>query len=121
MKETVLRNYFRSWIDNDIETIKETFSENVFYSECYGPEYHGISQILKWFEDWNKIGRVLEWNIHRLIENNNTVIAVWYFKCEYNGKIDGFDGVTVADFDSNMRIVKLCEYQSKSEHYFPYE
>ena len=39
----------------------------------------------------------------------------------YDGKIDGFDGVTIADFDKDMKILKLCEYQSKAEHYYPYE
>lgn len=37
--------------------------ENIVYSECYGPEYRGISQIVKWFVEWNKRGKVLEWNI----------------------------------------------------------
>lgn len=24
------------------------------------------------------------------------------------------------DFDKNMKITKLCEFQSKAEHYYPY-
>lgn len=44
----------------------------------------------------------------------------WYFKCDYDKNIDGFDGVTIADFDGDMKIVKLCEFQSKEEHYYPY-
>ena len=121
MKIDILKKYFQSWIDIDTETVKATFSENAVYSECYGPEYHGLSQILKWFADWNQKGKVLEWTVGRSIESESTVVAVWYFKCEYNGEIDGFDGVTVADFDDNMKITKLCEYQSKSDHYFPYD
>ena len=119
--EDILKNYFQAWLDNDIEVINQTFSDNIIYSECYGPEYHGISQIRLWFTEWNKKGKVLEWNIKRFFRQDNTLIVEWYFKCIYEGITDGFDGVTIADFDSNMKIDKLCEFQSKSNHYSPYE
>ena len=32
-----------------------------------------------------------------------------------------FDGVTIADFNADGRIEKLSEFQSKSDHYYPYE
>ena len=117
----VLRRYFQAWIENDISVLKETFSENTIYIECYGPEYHGLSQILKWFDEWNRHGRVLEWTIKRTIIHEKTLVAEWYFKCYNDGNTDGFDGVTVADFDNDNKIIKLCEFQSKSEHYFPFD
>lgn len=121
MKVDVIKKYFQSWLDNDVEIVKQTFSENALYSECYGPEYHGLSQIVTWFENWNNKGQVLEWTIKRIFEQNQTLIVEWYFRCDYDGKIDGFDGVTIADFDKDMKILKLCEFQSKAEHYYPYE
>lgn len=121
MKVDVIKKYFQSWLDNDVEIVKQTFSENALYSECYGPEYHGLSQIVTWFENWNNKGQVLEWTIKRIFEQNQTLIVEWYFRCNYDGKIDGFDGVTIADFDKDMKILKLCEFQSKAEHYYPYE
>lgn len=45
-REIMITNYFQSWINKRIEVIEETFSENAVYSECYGPEYHGIIQLL---------------------------------------------------------------------------
>ena len=48
MKVDVIKKYFQSWLDNDVEIVKQTFSENALYSECYGPEYHGLSQIVLW-------------------------------------------------------------------------
>lgn len=119
-QEDVIRNYFKTWLDNNIDVIKETFTDDIIYSECYGPEYHGISQIIKWFADWNKKGKVLEWSIKRIISQNNICVAEWYFKCDYDSHIDGFDGVTIADFDEQLKISKLCEFQSKAEHVFPY-
>ena len=120
MKDT-LQKYFLAWIDGDIETVGALFSDDIVYTECYGPEYRGIDQILRWFGDWNRKGRVLEWTIKRTFEQGDTIIAEWYFECEYEGNTDGFDGVTIADFDGSGKIVRLCEFQSKAEHYFPYE
>ena len=121
MKADIIKKYFQAWINKDIQSVKQIFSENALYSECYGPEYHGLSQILKWFEDWNYRGQVLEWTIKRILEQNQTLIIEWYFKCNYDGVVDGFNGVTIADFDDDMKILKLCEFQSKAEHYYPYE
>ena len=121
MKANIIQKYFQAWIDRDIEIVKQTFTEDAVYSECYGPEYHGLQQILRWFEEWNKRGRVLEWTIKRTFEQGQTIIVEWYFRCDYDGVVDGFDGVTVADFDDDMKISKLSEYQSKHEHCYPYE
>ena len=32
MKADLIKKYFQSWIDNDIEIVKQTFSENALYS-----------------------------------------------------------------------------------------
>lgn len=117
----ILADYFKAWIDNDIDVLCRTFSDDAIYSECYGPEYHGREQILKWFSEWNLRGRVIEWRIKRSFVQGDTVIAEWYFECEYDSNTDGFDGVTIADFNAENKIIRLCEFQSRSDHYYPYE
>ena len=114
MKELIER-YFRAWVDADADTVKELFCDDIVYSECYGPEYHGLSQILMWFEDWNSKGRVLEWDIKRIIEHGDTIIAEWWFKCEYCGNTDG----TIADIKDG-KIHRPSEFQSDPDHYYPY-
>lgn len=42
------------------------------------------------------------------------------FECDYEGNVDGFDGVTIAEFDADMKICDLKEFQSKAEHNYPY-
>ncbi|GLC81583.1 nuclear transport factor 2 family protein [Lacrimispora brassicae] len=117
----LVENYFQAWIEKDAEILKTVFSNDIIYSECYGPEYHGIQQILKWFADWNKVGTVLEWRIKEFVSEGNTTVVEWYFKCNYNNAVDGFDGVSIIDFDDNKMIKALKEFKSKAEHYFPYE
>ena len=118
--EEVIRKYFQCWLDKDVDAVKGIFSDDIIYSECYGPVYKGIGQITRWFEDWNRKGTVLQWNIKRVIVSENIVVVEWYFKCDYEGNVDGFDGVTIAEFDADMKIFELKEFQSKAEHYYPY-
>ena len=119
MRKTI-EKYFQAWIDVDLDTVKKVFSDDVIYTECYGPEYHGLSQIVRWFTDWNQKGRVLEWTIKRMVEQDKTIVVEWYFSCDYEGNVDGFDGVTIADFNDSGKIFRLREFQSKPEHNYPY-
>ncbi len=118
--EKAIRRYFSAWVENTPGCLPEIFGEDIIYSECYGPEYRGLGQIQKWFADWNKRGRVLEWNIKGFLHEGSKTAVEWYFRCEYDGNTDGFDGVSLIEFDKDGKIVSLKEFQSKAEHIFPY-
>lgn len=38
-KEDVIRQYFCSWLKQDINLCKNLFAKTATYSECYGPIY----------------------------------------------------------------------------------
>lgn len=118
--EEIIRLYFQSWVDADSSRLGDFFAENIVYSECYGPEYRGIRQILRWFLDWQPHGRVLEWRIKRILHQGNTYAVEWFFRCIYDGVTDGFDGVSLIEFNEAGKITALREFQSKAEHVFPY-
>ena len=118
--EEIIRLYFDTWLRKDGKLLSDIFAENVIYSECYGPEYRGLSQILRWFADWNLRGSVICWDIKNIVECRNIVCVEWYFCCEYDGTGDGFDGVSWIEFDEHGKITLLREFQSKAEHVFPY-
>ena len=118
--EERIRAYFRAWLDKDASALQGLFAADVVYGESYGPVYRGIGQILRWFEDWNRRGAVLQWDIRSFAAVGRTAYVEWFFRCEYDGEIGGFDGVTIAQFDEQLRIRKLREFQSKAEHVFPY-
>ena len=119
-REELIRRYFAAWLLNDPACLSQVFAADAVYSECYGPEYRGLSQIQKWFADWNRRGRVLRWDIRGFLHDGPHTAVEWYFQCEYDGAVSGFDGVTLAAFDGDGRIVRLREFQSKAEHCFPY-
>ena len=45
--EEVIKKYFQCWLDKDINAVKEIFSDDIIYSECYGPVCKGIGQIIR--------------------------------------------------------------------------
>jgi len=47
-------------------------------------------------------------------------VVEWHFKCEYEGNIGEFDGISLIEFNDDNYIVSLKEFQSKIPHYYPY-
>jgi hypothetical protein len=120
IEKTIIKQYFESWINKDISIIEKHFSENIKYSECYGPEYNGINQVKQWFTDWNNGNDVLKWDIKRFIGDKNAMVVEWFFECRYNQNVSSFDGVSIIEFDKNNKIITVKEFESKSEHIYPY-
>jgi ketosteroid isomerase-like protein len=119
-RKEIIKRYFNSWINKDINIIERHFSQNIKYVECYGPEYNGKERIIQWFNDWQKENNVLQWNMKRFFNRNNVIIAEWFFECETKTNKHSFDGVSIIEFDGD-KITMIKEFQSKSEHYFPYK
>ncbi len=120
MKQDIIKNYFQMWIDKNRTGFDEVFSENVYYSESFGPEYEGLSQVKQWFDEWIVKGTVLEWTITRYIEKDNLSILEWYFACEYDDSVDALNGVSIIEWNQDNKIISVKEFQSKAMHYRPY-
>lgn len=108
--------YFKSWLQKKDECFDDIFSKEITYYECYGPFYHGLETLHKWFQDWQRFGSVLEWKIRDYIESGNQAVVTWYFHSVYEGEEDAFDGVSIIRFDENEHIIELKEYQSTLPH-----
>lgn len=119
-RESIIRSWFESWIAKDSSVIGRVFTPDAVYVESYGPVYKNRAQIEMWFADWNTHGSVLRWDISDVYEIPDGIAVKWYFECDYEGNIDGFDGVTIALFEGGQ-IKSLEEYASKHEHIYPYE
>lgn len=120
-REKIIKEYFNCWINKDTSILEKVFDQKIKYVECYGPAYEGLAQIKSWFNDWQEHGKVLTWEIKEFVHSKENSICNWYFKCEYDGKIDGFNGVSWIKFNNENKIVELREYQSKVPNYFPYD
>lgn len=119
-KELIVRNYFNMWIERDFSAIDQIFSKNVYYSECYGPEYFCLSEVHLWIDNMLKKQKVLEWEIKRLIHSTDVTVVEWFFKEQQGEVVSGFDGVSLIEFDEDEKISVIKEYASKAEHIAPY-
>ena len=52
MKEDLIIEWFQSWFDSHWNNFEVIFESDACYSESWGPEYKGIIEIKKWFNDW---------------------------------------------------------------------
>jgi len=120
LREKIITDCFNSWIKKDASAFRASFADDVSYIESWGPAYNGIGQVMAWFEDWNRENRVLVWDIKKFYHVGDTCICEWYFECDCGGNIDGFNGVSVIDFDEGGKIVALREFQAKTPNDYPY-
>lgn len=120
-REKIIYHYFNLWLNGDEHPLVEIFHESCVYIESYGPVYNNLEQIYRWFRDWNKKGKVLIWEVKEFFHKDSSVICEWYFKYEYEGKTDEFDGVSIIYFDQEDKITYLKEFQSKLPNTYPYD
>lgn len=120
MREDVIRRYFDAWVKKEADALKDIFAEDVIYTESYGPEYHGLGQVASWFEDWNRRGSVLKWDIFQILSCSGQFVVEWNFECKYDDWTENFDGVSLITFTPDDKIQTVKEFQSKSSHTYPY-
>lgn len=119
-QEALIRRYFAMWLQNDGSALGEVLCKDAVYSECYGPQYHGLAQIRRWFSDWNRRGKVQRWDIQQIVCTPQLAVAEWFFECCYAGETQAFNGVSLITFGACGKISTLKEFESKARHEYPY-
>jgi ketosteroid isomerase-like protein len=119
-EELLIRRYFDAWLHRDGDCLTALFDPEAVYTECHGPEYHGIGQIRQWFADWNQHGEVVKWTIKRFFMQGKQAAAEWYFECVYEGVHSTFDGVSLIVFNQKGAIREIREFESRHTHTYPY-
>lgn len=109
-REQMIRTYFQSWVVKSAQLFENIFASDCLYIESNGTTFRSIQEILRWFDDWNRVGTVLQWNILRFVHGKTDVAVEWYFQCDYEGVTAEFDGVSLIDFNELGFIIKLREY-----------
>jgi len=123
--EMLIRQYFQSWLQQDISLFLSTLSPKIKIVECYGPVYFGIDETQRWFNDGHtrrEKGRVTRWEILELMYDAQQEIAAveWDFECVYGGNMGSFLGASLFGFD-DAKIASIREYKMEKEQYRPYQ
>ena len=123
--ERLIRQYFQSWLEQDLTLFLSTLSPNIKVLECYGPVYWGTEEVRQWFVAWHTKdgkGKVTRWEIFKILydETQNIAAVEWDFECIYAGNLGSFLGASLFHFDQT-RIERIQEYKMEKEQYRPYE
>lgn len=118
----LLTAFIESWINKDKALFLSCISDDIIYSESYGPIYRSKSSCDKWFNDWNKENKVIKWDINDFAfdELNSKLSIEWLFECNYKGEVFSFNGTSFMTI-CNGQFNRINEYKTESKHYYPYE
>ena len=118
----LLDKFISSWLRQDIDVFLGLLSDDVVYTESYGPVYSNKTECEKWFEEWNKDSKVLQWTIDGFFFDRRCgrIIFQWFFECDYKGTIANFNGSSFIVVSDNL-ITSVTEYKTESEHSYPYK
>ncbi|MFA5797196.1 MAG: hypothetical protein WC916_04130 [Candidatus Woesearchaeota archaeon] len=108
----LLEKYFQSWLKKDVILFKKLLDKKIIVRECYGPVYKGINANLKWFNEWNKAGKVIHWNIldFSYDPKNNKMSFEWDFKYKHDGYKGRFLGCSFIIL-KNDKFISINEYK----------
>ena len=104
-REEIIYLWFDMWIEQQDVGIDDIFTEDVIYTESWGPQYQNRRTVKHWFHEWNTRGKVVVWDIKQFFHKENQTIVEWYFKNEMNtGSIEEFNGVSLIEWTTEDKI-----------------
>ncbi|WP_434311712.1 nuclear transport factor 2 family protein [Hominifimenecus sp. rT4P-3] len=121
-REEMIKRWFDMWLCKTDMGICDIFLDEAIYIESWGPEYHGVSKIKWWFEEWNTRGTVRLWEIKQFFHKENQTIVEWRFEDALNnGEIEAFDGMSLIQWTDDDKIRFLKEFGCNKNRYDPYK
>lgn len=121
-REKIIHLWFEMWLCQQDLGIDDIFTEDVEYTESWGPKYTDRRTVKHWFDEWNTRGKVLEWDIKQFFHKENQTVVEWYFRNKMNtGEIEEFDGLSLIEWTPENRIKSLKEFGCNCSNYDPYE
>lgn len=118
-KEKKIKEWFQAWFDSSWNHFENIFDENIYYSESWGPEYHGILEIKQWFTKWHHHSSLLKWDIKQYVHQDHFSFVEWRFACQDQQQNNEFDGLTFIEWDDSLKIKVLKEFASVLPKYDP--
>lgn len=120
IREKIIREYFSMWVTKDFTRLNELFSADCVLQESNGPCYLSLAEINQWIERKIDEQNVLSWKVKEVWPSiDDTFFVVWNLTA-IQGSTTNFDGVSIIHFNEVGMIDSVKNYQSKSEHCFPY-
>ena len=120
-REKIIRLWFDMWLRQTDLGMNDIFTENIVYTESWGPKYEDKATVKHWFTEWNTRGKVAVWDIKQYFHTESQTAVEWYFKAKMNnGRSDEFDGMTLIEWTKDNKIKSLKEFGCDIHNYNPY-
>ena len=120
-REQAIRRWFSMWLTGADTGISTLFARDCVYIESWGPAYQGSAAVARWFEEWNRRGQVLRWEIRQFFHRDDQTVVEWLFACRTEDLGETcFEGLSLVRFDGEGRIAALQEFGCRLPHYDPY-
>ena len=121
-RERIIRLWFDMWLKQRDLGMDTIFSEDILYTESWGPQYRGRDKLKHWFDEWNTRGMVVRWDIRGFFHKDDMTVVEWYFKnVMNNGDIEEFEGMSLIKWTDDDKISFLKEFGCNINNYDPYE
>lgn len=121
-RERIIRLWFDMWLKQRDLGMDTIFSEDILYTESWGPQYRGRDKLKHWFDEWNTRGMVVRWDIRGFFHKDDMTVVEWYFKnVMNNGSIEEFEGMSLIKWTDDNKISFLKEFGCNINNYDPYE
>lgn len=121
-REKIIRLWFDMWLKQEDLGIDNIFTEDVIYTESWGPKYDNQKTVKHWFDEWNTRGKVIVWDIKQFFHKENQTTVEWYFRNKMDtGIIEEFDGISLIEWSADNKIQSLKEFGCNRNHYNPYQ
>ena len=121
-REEVIRLWFSMWLEKKDLGIEKIFIRDALYIESWGPVYRGADRIKLWFDEWNRRGTVVRWDIRQFLHAGEQTVAEWDFaNVMEDGREEAFEGLSLIRWTETGQIARLQEFGCNSRRYDPYE
>lgn len=121
-REKIIRLWFDMWLRQTDLGMNDIFTEDIVYTESWGPKYEDRATVRHWFTEWNSRGKVAVWDIKQYFHTESQTAVEWYFKAKMNnGRSDEFDGMTLIEWTEDNKIKSLKEFGCNIDNYNPYQ
>jgi len=121
-REKIIRLWFDMWLRQTDLGMNDIFTEDIVYTESWGPKYEDRATVRHWFTEWNSRGKVAVWDIKQYFHTESQTAVEWYFKAKMNnGRSDEFDGMTLIEWTEDNKIKSLKEFACNIDNYNPYQ
>ncbi|WP_423716532.1 nuclear transport factor 2 family protein [Lactiplantibacillus pentosus] len=119
-RTTIIQHYFSMWLTRDFSKLKQVIATDCYYQECYGPAYCSLAEIQTWIQHQLTVQRVIVWQIQQIwTATDGTMFVQWNFEAQTQ-RLTVFDGLSSIHFNSANQIDDLREYQTTTQHTYPY-